>query len=118
MNQWTEDNEVQRKIINERAYSDHTGDNIVQRQSWSKWTLEAIENKDVPKGHLYIDIWVYPLKHGYDSWKMLSPGCFWMNVGRMHTTKTDGGKKMYLKDIFISSSFETWLSTDEDTWMM
>jgi hypothetical protein len=33
----------------------------------------------------------------------------------MHTTKTDGGKKMYLKDIFISSSFETWLSTDEDT---
>jgi hypothetical protein len=28
-NQWTEDNMVQRKIINERAHSDHTGGNIV-----------------------------------------------------------------------------------------
>jgi len=30
----------------------------------------------------------------------------------VHTTKTDGGPKMDLKDIFISSSFETWLLTD------
>ena len=31
MNQWIEDNMVQRKIINEWAHSDHTGGNIVQR---------------------------------------------------------------------------------------
>jgi hypothetical protein len=30
----------------------------------------------------------------------------------VHTTKTNDGPKMHLKDIFISSSFETWLSTD------
>jgi hypothetical protein len=40
-----------------------------------------------------------------------------MNIRRMHTAKTDGETKMYLKDIYISSSFKTWLSTDEDTWM-
>ena len=117
MNQWTEDNVIQRKIINKRAHSDHTRGNIVQRQSWSKWTLEAIENKDVPERHLHIDIWVYSLKHGNDSWKMLLHSCFWMNIRRMHTTKTDGETKMYLKDIYISSSFKTWLSTNEDTWI-
>jgi hypothetical protein len=31
MNQGTEDNGVQRKKINERAYSDHIGGNVVQR---------------------------------------------------------------------------------------
>jgi hypothetical protein len=35
----------------------------------------------------------------------------------VHTTKTEGGPKMYLKDTFISSSFKTWLSIDEDTRM-
>jgi hypothetical protein len=40
-----------------------------------------------------------------------------MNIEKMHTTKIDGGTKMYLKNIFISSSFETWLSSDEDTRM-
>ena len=29
----------------------------------------------------------------------------------------NGETKMYLKDIFISSSFETWLAIDEDTQM-
>ena len=39
MRQWkrlkdeSEDNGVQRKIINERAHSEHTGGNVVQRQS-------------------------------------------------------------------------------------
>jgi hypothetical protein len=33
----------------------------------------------------------------------------------MHTTRIDGGTKMYAKDIFISSSFEIWLLTDKDT---
>jgi hypothetical protein len=35
----------------------------------------------------------------------------------VHTTKTNGGPKMYLKETFISSSFETWLVIDEDTRM-
>jgi hypothetical protein len=38
-----------------------------------------------------------------------------MNTEKMHTIKTDGGTKIYLRDIFISSSFETWLSTNVDT---
>jgi len=33
MNQWIKDNGVQREVINERAHSDHTGGNVVQRQS-------------------------------------------------------------------------------------
>jgi hypothetical protein len=56
MNQWTEDNVVQRQIINERVHSDHTGGNIIRRQSWSKWSLEAIESKDIPEGHFHIVI--------------------------------------------------------------
>ena len=98
-------NMVQRKIINERAHFDHIGGNIVWRQSWSKWTLAAIESKDVLEGHLHIVIWVFPLKHGYDSWKMLSHSCFWMNVRRMHTIKTDYGTMLHWKDIFISLSW-------------
>ena len=31
MNQWTEDNGVQRKIINRRAHSDHAGGNVVPK---------------------------------------------------------------------------------------
>ena len=37
-----------------------------------------------------------------------------MNTEKTHTTRTDGGTKMYVKDIFISSSFETWLLAEED----
>jgi hypothetical protein len=29
-----------------------------------------------------------------------------------NSPKTDCGAKMYLKDIFMSSSFEIWISTD------
>jgi hypothetical protein len=32
-NRWTEDNVVQRKIVNERTHSDHTRGNIIQKHS-------------------------------------------------------------------------------------
>jgi hypothetical protein len=53
------------------------------------------------------------LKYQYQP--MWTYNCNYMNTEKMHTTRTDGGTKMYVKDIFISSYFETWLLTDEDT---
>jgi hypothetical protein len=42
-------------------------------------------------GHFIIVSLGYPLKHGYDSWYMLSGECIWMNIEHMHTTKTNCG---------------------------
>jgi len=55
----------------------------------------------------------HPLKYGYQP--MWAYGCNYMNTEKMHTTRTDGGTKMYVKEIFISSSFETWLLSEEET---
>jgi hypothetical protein len=44
------------------------------------------------------------LKKGY--WLMWVYNCIWMNDKRMQFTKADCGAKMYLKNIFMSSSFE------------
>jgi len=57
----------------------------------------------------------HPLKHGY--WLMWACCCIWMNDEKMQTTKTDCGTRIYLKDIIISSSFETWLLTDMGIWL-
>jgi len=43
------------------------------------------------EGYFHIFTLGYPLKHGYDSWQILSHSCIWMNAGRMHPTKTDCG---------------------------
>jgi hypothetical protein len=43
---------------------------------------------------------------------MWAYNCIWMNDKRMQFTTTDCGVKMYLKDIFMSSSFEAWISID------
>jgi hypothetical protein len=36
------------------------------------------------EGYFHIFSLGYPLKHGYDSWQMLSHSCIWMNARRMH----------------------------------
>jgi hypothetical protein len=105
INQWTEDNVVQRKIINKQAYLDHTGSNIVRRQSWSKWTLAAIESKDVPEGYLHIVIWVFPVNMAMTPERCYHIAIFLMNIRRIHTTKTDCGTMLPWKDIFISLSW-------------
>ena len=53
-------------------------------QQQLKTTLQLRDN-------LVSSSWGYPLKHGYDSWHMLSGECIWMNIEHMHTTKTDCG---------------------------
>jgi len=60
------------------------------------------ESKDVPEGHLHIIIF---WNMASDQWGYTNE----LNSERMHTTKTDGGTMVYLKDNFILSS-PTWLT--------
>ena len=87
---------------------------------WFSELQQQLMSNAALEGYFHIFILGHPLKHDYDSWQMLSGECIWMNIEHMHTTKTDYGTMLHLKDNLILSSYKTWLSTDVTTqlhWM-
>jgi hypothetical protein len=64
---------------------------LFKDSQWFSELQQQLMSNAVLEGHFIIVSLGYPLKHGYDSWYMLSGECIWMNIEHMHTTKTDCG---------------------------
>ena len=54
---------------------------------WFSELQQQLMSNAALEGYFHIFILGYPIKHGYDSWQMLSGECIWMNIEYMHTTK-------------------------------
>ena len=64
---------------------------LFKDNSWSSALQQQLMSNAALERYFHIFILGYPVKHGYDSWQMLSGECFWMNIEHMHTTKIDYG---------------------------
>jgi hypothetical protein len=86
MNQWSEDNMVQRKIISEWAHSDQLKAMMFKNNLWSSKPRQQLRVKMYLKDIFISSSWFIISNMAMT---MLSHDCFWMNVGRMHRTHLD-----------------------------
>jgi hypothetical protein len=63
------------------------------------------------EGYFHIFSLGYPLKHGYDSWQILSHSCIWMNIERMHPPRLTVGPSIFEVQMCTSPhEYEWWTS--------